>query len=96
MTDHPQKHVDLDFSEWPELWVAVSVAIANAPYAALVEQAFRLGLCVAKGLVTVVDAADALQAGAHYNQLPFHYGTDRLQAIVSDAFNAASRKESAK
>jgi hypothetical protein len=92
VTEHPQEYVDLDFSEWPSLWVEVSVAIANAPYAAFVEQAFRLGVRVAKGLLTVVEAADALQAAAHYNQLPFHYGADRLQAIMSEAFKAASKR----
>jgi hypothetical protein len=96
MIEQPREYVRLDVSEWPSLWLDVSVNIANAPLRAFAVQALGLGIRVAKGELTRAEAAEALQAAAHYNQLSFYYGNDRLQEIMAAAFNAASEQEVAK
>lgn len=73
-----------DILQWSPLQLRFTMAVANAKYEAFGEIAYDVGEMIKLGLITRVDGADLLQEIATYNQLPFEYGQDRIQRLMSD------------
>ncbi|MEY9157330.1 hypothetical protein [Bradyrhizobium japonicum] len=76
-----------DICEWSPLHVRLNMAVANAKFYAFAEAANDIGELVWLGLLSKPDAADLLQQVATYNQLPFEYGSDRIQRIMADGLS---------
>jgi hypothetical protein len=80
----------LDCSKWTALQAEICMGVANAKYHAFIWEADRAAEYVRLGFLTRPAAADYLHVTAIYNQLYFEYGTDRIQAIVAEAFEVAA------
>jgi hypothetical protein len=77
----------LDPTEWTALQSSVCMTIANAKFYAFIAEAERMAEFVRLGLLTRATAADVLHTAAVYNALCAEYGTDRLQKIITTAFD---------
>ena len=75
---------------WTALQAEVCMNVANAKFFAFEAEAERLAHWVRLGVVSKSMAADYLNEGAEYNQLYFEYGADRIQAVMSQAFEVAA------
>jgi hypothetical protein len=73
---------------WTPLQIDACMYVATAKIVAFEDQAHRLGEMVRLNLLSRRDAADALQAIAVYNSLPFEYGQDRVQTIIAEGLRA--------
>jgi hypothetical protein len=89
-TDIKEQAQALDERTWTKLQTEVCMNIANAKHAAFIWEAERLAELVRLGCATRPNAADYLHTAAVYNSLYFDYGADHIQAIVSEAFEAAA------
>lgn len=81
---------EVDPINWTKLQTEICMGVANAKYHAFVAEADRAAEFVRLGFITRATAADYLHTSAIYNQLYFEYGTERIQAIMSAAFDEAA------
>ena len=79
-----------DILQWSPLQVRVTMEVANAKFAAFAEVATYAVELTQLGLLSRTEAADLLQEVAEYNRLPFEYGQDRIQHIMSAAFSGVA------
>jgi hypothetical protein len=75
---------------WTALQSEICMNVANAKFYAFAAEAERLAHWVRIGVVSKSAAADYLNESASYNQLYFEYGADRIQAVMSEAFEVAA------
>jgi hypothetical protein len=78
----------MDERKWSALQTEICMNVANAKFFAFVDEAARTADFVRLGILTRPRAAECLHISAAYNQLYFEYGTDRIQAIIADAFES--------
>jgi hypothetical protein len=75
---------------WTALQAEVCMNVANAKFFAFEAEAERLAHWVRLGIVSKSTAADYLNESAAHNQLYFEYGADRIQAVMSEAFEVSA------
>lgn len=73
---------------WTPLLTETCMAVANAKINEFEYQCHRIFDLVRLHLLSLVDAADLLNEVANYNSLTFEYGTDKIQALMSSAFQS--------
>jgi len=76
----------IDPRAWTPLQTEICMNVANAKLYGFAAEAERIAGLVRLGLLTRAVASDYLQTAAIYNQLAFEYGADRVQEIMSAAF----------
>jgi hypothetical protein len=82
--------IPCDMTKWTKLQTEIAINIANAKYQAFIVEAERMAEFARLGFITRTTAADYLHEAAVYNSLIFEYGTDRIQAVVAEAFEVAA------
>jgi hypothetical protein len=80
----------MDEQRWTALQTEICVNVANAKFYAFAEEAGHIADLVRLKVVPRRTATDYLHECATYNQLYFEYGADRIQAVMSEAFEVAA------
>lgn len=75
---------------WTALQAEICMNVANAKLFAFEAEADRLAHWVRLGVVSKSTAVDYLHETTVYNSLIFEYGADRIQAVMSQAFEVAA------